>query len=67
MHLQKLSPARKAKNLETAAAALRDAERAYRTALAGGNLIAAIRAKEMLGSAEVAVELARMAIEGAGE
>ncbi|RZM98728.1 hypothetical protein CWO91_36900 [Bradyrhizobium genosp. SA-3] len=68
MHFQKIiSPAKKAANLADAAAALRAAERAYRTALAGGDLIGAIRAKELVNSAEVALEVARVAIEGAGE
>lgn len=68
MNIQKnTSPARKAGNLASAAATLRAAERAYRVALVDGDLIGAIPAKELVNSAEVAVELARMAIEGAGE
>ncbi|WP_027523348.1 hypothetical protein [Bradyrhizobium sp. Ec3.3] len=68
MIIQKtLTPARKAGNLASAAAALRAAERAYRVALVDGDLIGAIRAKELLNSAEVAVEVARMAIEGVDE
>ncbi|MCA6099197.1 hypothetical protein [Bradyrhizobium australafricanum] len=68
MNIRKnLSPARKAGNLADAAAALRAAERAYRTALAGGDLIGAIRAKELVNSAGVALEVARMAIEGSGQ
>lgn len=64
---QVVSPARKAKALAEAAAALRAAQRAYRLALVDGDLIGAICAKEQQNSAEIAVELARMAIEGAGE
>jgi hypothetical protein len=66
MNFQKnmLSPARKAKNLEGAATALRSAERAYRAALVDGDLIGAIRAKELTNSAAVALEIARAAIEG---
>lgn len=65
MHIQKnLSPAKKAGNLADAAAALRAAERAYQVALIDGDLIGAIRAKELVNSTEVALELARMAIEG---
>ena len=64
MHLQKLSPARKARNLEDAAAALRAAQRAYRVALVDGDLIGAIRAKDLLSSTEIALQIARLAIEG---
>lgn len=68
MNIQKnLSPAKKAGNLADAAAAMRAAERAYRVALIDGDLIAAIRAKDLLNSAEIAVEVARMAIEGLSE
>lgn len=68
MIIQKnLTPAVKAGNLAGAAAKLRAAERAYRAALANGDLIEAIRARELVTSARVAVELARVAIEGIAE
>ena len=64
MNVQKtLSPAKKAGNLANAAAALRAAERGYRVALVDGDLIGAVRARELMYSAEVALEIARAAIE----
>jgi hypothetical protein len=51
-------------NLADAAAALRAATRAYREALIGGDLIAAIRQKEKQLEAEVRLEQARWLIEG---
>jgi hypothetical protein len=59
-----LSPAKKAGNLANAAAALRAAERSYRLALINGDLIAAVRARDLVSSAGVALEIARLAIEG---
>jgi hypothetical protein len=57
-------PQATAPNLADAAAALRAATQAYREALIGGDLIAAIRSKERQLEAEVGLERARWLIEG---
>jgi hypothetical protein len=64
MRIMKSTPADLSANLADAAAALRAATRAYREALIGGDLIAAIRQKEKQLEAEVRLEQARWLIEG---
>jgi hypothetical protein len=64
MHIRQTSPAEMSTNLADAAAALRAATRAYREALIGGDLIAAIRKKEKQLEAKVRLEQVRWLIEG---
>jgi len=67
MHIVKSSPTDLNAELADAAAAVRAATRAYRSALISGDLSAAVRAKENQLREEVRLERARWLIEGADE
>lgn len=64
MHLRKPTPTALCSELAGAAAALRAASTAYRTALLAGDLLGAIAARERQIEAEIALERARWSIEG---